>query len=306
MAFFITLFNNNHMPTLIIVNPKAGRVRDIQQVERLIIDRFGRENEGFELVETCTAYECIGRVRSAPDAGFDKLLVAGGDGSVHICLQGIDFERLAMGILPLGSGNDIYRSFGIRITPRAALDNFFAGEARADVGEVSGIYFLNTAGMGLDGWTLHVRRHTSGPFARNYIYLFLKTLRMLRPLDFTITIDGATIRRKALWVVAANNAYIGGGMKIAPDSTIDDGLFDVLIVGNYSRLALVYRMPRIFKGTHVKMSRVEVIRGRDVRIECEEEIPCGIDGELHDASPLDIKMHHGKLRLRGRLTTPGG
>ncbi len=289
------------MPTLILINPAAGRKKDKSPFHGLIEERFRREGEQFEIIQPDDVGHWSELVRSASDKDFDKLLAVGGDGTVHLSLQGFDYDNVALGILPLGSGNDIYRTFGIPINPGAALDNFFAGEESVDVGEANGRFFLNTAGMGLDSWTLLTREKSSGRLAGNYVYQFIKTLRMLKPLECEINIDGTTINRNAYWVIAANNRFIGGGMKVAPDADIRDGILDIIVIGKIRKVDMLLLIPRIFKGTHINHPKVEVYKGKEITIKCADDIPCAVDGELFGKPPLEIKLHHGKLRLRGRL-----
>ncbi len=289
------------MPTLILINPTARKKRYKTSLQKLIENKFGRAGESYEIVEPVDVKDWGEQVRSAYEKGFDKLLAAGGDGSVHLSIQGLDYENVALGILPIGSGNDIYRAFEIPMNPEAALDNFFGGEERVDLGDVNGHFFLNTAGIGLDSWTIMVKEKSTGMLSGNYVFLFLKTVGMLKGLDCEIEIDGRTIRRNAYWVIAANNRYIGGGMKIAPDADLQDGLFDVIIIGKSSRLDLVRRIPQIFKGTHINHPKAEVFKAEHVVIKCAEDILCALDGELNGPTPIDIRMHPGKLKLRGKL-----
>jgi len=263
--------------------------------------KFRKEGEEYKIHTPPSPNDWIEAVHTAPDKGFDKLLAVGGDGSVHLSLQSMDFEKLSLGVIPAGSGNDIYRAFGIPMNITSALDNFFAGEEIVDVGETAGRYFLNTAGCGLDTWTIEIKNRSKGRLARNYLFLFLKIARALKPLDLEITIDGITLKRRAYWAVAANNGSIGGGMKLAPGADMRDGLLDVLIVGDVSKAEMIWRIPQIFKGTHVGRTKIEVIKGRNIVIRSAEPISCALDGELHGNTPIEIKLHHAKLHLRGRL-----
>ena len=267
----------------------------------IVAAKFKEEGEDFIIKVPPTPADWDAAVHTAPENGFDKILAAGGDGSVHLSLQSMDFEKLSLGIIPAGSGNDIYRAFGIPMDITSALDNYFAGEEIVDVGEAVGRYFLNTAGCGLDTWTVEIKNKSTGWLARNYIFLFLKIIRALKPLDLEIDIDGNTLERRAYWAVAANNGSIGGGMKITPDADMRDGLLDVLIIGDVSKAEMIWRIPQTFKGTHVGHPKIEIIRGRNVTINSAQPIPCAIDGELHGHTPIWIKLHHRKLHLRGKL-----
>jgi diacylglycerol kinase (ATP) len=289
------------MPTLILINPAAGRKVGLEALSKLVSSRFEQETEEFEIHVPSTPDDWSEKIRSAPEQGYDKLLAVGGDGSIHLSLQSMDFEKIALGVLPTGSGNDIFRAFGIPINLKSGLENFFAGEEKVDVGEASGRYFLNTAGCGLDTWTVEIKNQSKGWLARNYLFLFFKIIRALRPLGFEIDIDGTILKRRGYWAIAANNRYIGGGMKIAPEADMRDGLLDVLIVGDVPKAEMIWRIPQIFKGTHVGHPKIEIFRGRNVIINCTEKMTCALDGDLYGSTPLEIKLHQGKLRLRGNI-----
>ncbi len=289
------------MPTLLLINPAAGRKGGIDNLSQCVRDRFARENEPLEIIVPNSVSDHLENVRRAHERGFDKLLVAGGDGSVHLSLQDLDFENVALGIIPFGSGNDIYRAFCCPIKLEHALDNFFSGEERVDLGRAAGRWFLNSAGCGLDTWTVEAKEQSTGRFSNNYLFLFLKLVRSLKPLNFEVTIDGKTIHRRGYWAIATNNGYIGGGMKVSPDANITDGFLDVLIAGDFTKLGMIMQIPHIFKGTHINNRKIEVFRGTEVIIDTDPQMNCAMDGELHGRTPLDITLHPKKLRLRGRL-----
>jgi diacylglycerol kinase (ATP) len=137
-------------------------------------------------------------------------------------------------------------------------------------------------------------RHPRGR-SRYTIALLIELLR-LRPIEYTLTLDGVVHRERALLVAVANNAMFGGGMKVAPNALLDDGLFDVVLVRPLGRLAFLRIYPRVFAGTHLTDSRVVVHRAASVRIEAEGVVAYA-DGERIAPLPVDIDMDAGSLRV---------
>lgn len=137
-------------------------------------------------------------------------------------------------------------------------------------------------------------RHPRGR-SRYTIALLIELLR-LRPIEYTLTLDGVVHRERALLVAVANNAMFGGGMNVAPNALLDDGLFDVVLVRPLGRLAFLRIYPRVFAGTHLTDSRVVVHRAASVRIEAEGVVAYA-DGERIAPLPVDIDMDAGSLRV---------
>jgi len=131
--------------------------------------------------------------------------------------------------------------------------------------------------------------------SRYTIALLIELLR-LRPIEYTLTLDGVVHRERALLVAVANNAMFGGGMKVAPNALLDDGLFDVVLVRPLGRLAFLRIYPRVFAGTHLTDSRVVVHRAASVRIEAEGVVAYA-DGERIAPLPVNIDMDAGSLQV---------
>src|SRR5690606_35381567 len=166
-----------------------------------------------------------------PDVG--RVVVAGGDGTVNSALEVVLLARKPLGILPLGTANDLARTLGIPTDLEAAAQLIVAGRTkRIDVGVVNGRYFLNAAGIGfstalsneLPGWA---KRHL-GPLA--YPLALVRRWRRHRPFSVVLRGEGAPARRRVIQVTVANGRFYGGGMTAEQDARIDDGQLDVVMV----------------------------------------------------------------------------
>ena len=159
-------------------------------------------------------------------------------------------------MVPTGAGNDFARGLGY--DPKHPLDAFTAlehGHDRViDLGRVNGTYYTCIAGAGFDSeanrWANNVRRLSGTTL---YIAAVLRTLAVYKPYPFRLTVDGQTHEVRAWLVAIGNGPAYGGGMNIAPNASLDDGLLDVTVVGAMNRLQMLVNFPKVFKGTHVSV-----------------------------------------------------
>ncbi|MCD6218400.1 diacylglycerol kinase family lipid kinase [bacterium] len=282
---------------IIIINPTAGK-GNFRDILPLLEEKMNAAGWRYEIAIPQNRDETRQAAKSSFEKGFDTIVAAGGDGTVHDIVKGINLEKQSLGIIPLGSGNDIFRMLKIKIDPVAAIDNLINGDDwKIDVGIINGKRFLNTAGIGIDSETLIVRRETKGFVKRNYVLLFLKTLSRLKPVHIRITADGTVIDDEFMWVIACNNNYIGGGMLIAPNAIHDDGLLDLILIRKMSKFKMVYCIPSIFKGSFVNMREVTEIRASEITFETDTPCEMGVDGDLPVKTPATISILPRALSL---------
>jgi diacylglycerol kinase (ATP) len=226
----------------------------------------------------------LARVVEKAAKSYQLLLAGGGDGTLNRALQSLDRERLGAGVVALGSGNDFARNFDQRgggIAGRFAA--FADGEwRRVDLVRAGGILYHNSGGFGLDAETLATRERSSGKLARNYGVAFLRTIPRLKPMRCRLTLDGRAVEGDYLWVLAMNNPWIGGGMLAAPRARFDDGLLDIVLVRNITKLRLAALFPLVYAGKHTKHPAVACMQGRMLDVECDAPIGnLALDGELY-------------------------
>jgi len=282
---------------LVIANPTSGRgacykvLPDLESEMKKAGWRYS-----IEIPESEEASLKIAKTSS--QKGFDSVIAVGGDGTVHTILQGIDIHNQALGIIPLGSGNDLFRMLKIKGDFESAIKNVIEGENwKIDVGLFGEKRFLNTVGTGIDSETIKVRYETKGFIKRNYVLLFLKTLSQLKPFRMRIIADGKVIEDIFSWVIVANNNYIGGGMMIAPHAKQDDGFLDLIIIRKTSKFRMVQNVPAIFRGDHLKMPEASEMKAEEIIFEGDEKRDLAVDGDIRAQIPIQIRVIPRTLSL---------
>lgn len=276
----------------IILNPASGRGAALRR--RPLLERSMRER-GVEwpIRTTKGPGDAEALAREMAREGYGLILCAAGDGTLHEALNGLRGTDAALGVIPLGTGNDFARTIGIGTSLERALEAALRGRTRRiDVGERDGRWFLNIAGSGFDAVVAERinrgYRLLSGPAA--YLAAALQTLASYRPTPMRVEVDGARHEGRGFLCAVANARSYGGGMLVAPAARVDDGLFDVIFAGEMSRGAALVTLLRVFRGRHLDHPRVFQWRGRTVAIESDPPLPVLIDGELDGRTPCRFSM----------------
>jgi YegS/Rv2252/BmrU family lipid kinase len=230
------------------------------------------------------------------DAGVDRVVICGGDGSVHHGVRDFDLERGTFAMLPLGSGDDFADVCNVPRDLRRASEIAVRGEVReVDVALANGIRYLGVAGLGFDS---EVNEHANsirlplGSFV--YVYATLRLLPRFQP--HKVSIDGAP-PAPIMFAAVGNSRQYGGGIRIAPDAQLDDGLLDACIVHRTSRWQLLMTMPRAYKGAHVKSEFVELRRAATFTFASEETLKVYGDGEYMTTTPVRFGIESRRLRV---------
>lgn len=262
------------------------------------------------------AMESALRLAVADDA-TDAVVVVGGDGSLHVAVNALARTGLPLGIVAAGTGNDVARCLGLpHDDPEAAVALIVAALAAdpvpvRDVDAVrvsTGRWFVGMLSAGFDAAVNErANRMTRLSGTPRYVVAVLLEVARLRPRRYRVTIDRDTRRLDAVLVTVGNTASIGGGMRLAPDARVDDGLLDVLVATPLSRWALLRLFPRVFRGTHVTDEHVSIERGRVVTIDVDDRGPIPVtyaDGERFGPLPVTLQVVPGALRVLGRPPLP--
>jgi len=250
--------------------------------------------------------------REAALAGVDLLVVVGGDGSVNELVNGLaGLDRQPdIALVPRGTGWDFSRTFGIPRGIEEAAAVALTGPTRVlDVGRVTyrswdgaerTSAFANVASAGMGGAVAQRANETTKALGGKASYL-LATLAVFARWQAPVvrlSVDGEQREATMHEVIVANAKYLGGGMKMCPDAEPDDGLFDVLALGNLTKLDLVRSMPKLYSGTHLPHPKAELLRGKLVHVESETPIPIQLDGEQPGRTPATFELVPHRLRLR--------
>ena len=237
-------------------------------------------------------------LRQAVEANSPRVAVAGGDGTLHHAAQILAGTATALAIVPLGTGNDLARVTGTPLDPVQALDRAIESSTirRIDVARTSaGRIFVEIAGTGVDGDVLDFLterpRWLRGPAI--YPYAVLRTLGAFEPPELTLEHDDGTFRGEVMLIAVANGPLYGGGMQVAPEARIDDGLLDIVIVRRMPKWRAALLFPQVYRGTHIRDPAVQVIRTRRLRLSSNRPRRFNVDGErlgTLDAQPLEIEV----------------
>ena len=299
-----------HAP-LIIVNPTAGAGRAGRLIPWLR-QRLEQRPE-VELQITRRAGEAESIASNAVREGHDRVIAVGGDGTVQEVINGLlGGPGVELGIVPVGSGNDLARSLGLPAEPAGAWKVAMGRHtrqvdaARARNGAGQERWFASAGGIGFDAQVAAamVRRRGWQAGKAGYVLTTLTELRRFENRPVTITLDDETFSRSVLFVAIANGAYYGGGMKIAPEAEPDDGRLDVCVVGDISRRTGLREMPNLYRGTHVRNPAVSMHTARTIRMEGDAVTRIHLDGEPFGTLPLEVWIAPGVLSVSASPMRP--
>lgn len=258
---------------------------------------------------TEAAGDAVRIVREAIAAGAERIVAVGGDGTVNECVNGFAPGCPAqLGVFPAGTGGDLARSIGLSKTTGDCTERL------VDLGRVtcSGRNggqvvrtFLNIASMGSSGLIVDKVNATSKRFGAKASFVFgtLKGLAQYENQRVRVSVDGEVAAEVVANTVAvANGRYFGGGMKIAPDARLDDGLLDVVVIGDIGMAFFVRYSGRLYAGTHTTMPEVLVFKGKQVVVEPlgTDAMLLETDGEQPGQGPATFEVLPKALRLLGR------
>jgi YegS/Rv2252/BmrU family lipid kinase len=224
----------------------------------------------------------------------------GGDGLIGVVVGVLrEFPGAVLGILPGGRGNDTARALGISLDVEAACAVVAHGREReVDIGEVESRSFIGIASLGFDS---DANRFASTAPARLgrlvYAYGALRALATWRPARFDLRLDGEPLSCVGYSVAACNSGCYGGGMYLAPDAALDDGMLDVVLIASHSRRSFLMTLPKAFKGTHVKHPAVRILRGCELHVDADRPFTVYADGDPIATTPTTIRVVPHALRV---------
>ena len=282
----------------LIVNPNAGggrTAKGLPEVERAL----SRHDLAYRVELTVSIEHAIELAQDA--ASSDEVAVSyGGDGLAGAVAHGLRETGGILGVLPGGRGNDFARKLGIPGDPAGAVEVLAHADPRTvDVGEVDGRTFLGIASYGFDSDCQDLANATKVVRGQMvYVYSALRTLAGWKATRFSFTADDGEQRTvKGYAVAACNSGVFGGGMALAPEASMEDGLLDVVLTLDSSKLNYLRGIPKVFKGTHLEDPATELFRARQLRVDAERPFRIYADGDPIGHTPATIRAVPGALRV---------
>ena len=306
------------MQTTVIVNPKSGKLSGAHSwaaIEPRLREAIGP----FDAALTQATGGATALAREALRRGAERVVAVGGDGTLSEVVNGFFDGRAAINpaavfsFLMCGTGNDFQKTLG----RPASLDESLNAlrqprEKLIDVGRLTYVghdglpreqHFLNIASCGMGG---AVDRYVNAIPLRglwggkaSFLAATLIALLVFRNKRVRLVIDDQPPRETRVRVaVVANGRFAGGGMMFAPHAELDDGLFDIVLLENVSRIQAVRHMPKIYAGRHLDLDQVVYLRGRRVEATSDEEVLLDIDGEAPGRLPATFEIVPQALRIQ--------
>jgi diacylglycerol kinase (ATP) len=274
---------------LLLINPRARRG---EQTRLQVIQHL--QQLDFELIEEST--EQLNRL---PDLirqhqhQIDRVIVGGGDGTVNAAIAGFLDTELPVGILPLGTANNLARTLGIPSSLEDACRVIAQDKIQAiDLGWVNGHYFLNVAGMGI---STDINRTVEAGFKRRwgviaYAITALQVISRYRRFTAEIQIEGEAIVVRTFQITVCNGRHYGSGMTVAADATIDDQRLDLCSLEIRRWWEAIALIPALKRGEYATGQRIRVLQGQDIEIRTIHPRPIDTDGEITTQTPAKFRV----------------
>ncbi|MGD8727329.1 MAG: diacylglycerol kinase family lipid kinase [Gemmatimonadales bacterium] len=290
--------NPDDKRAFIILNPMAGRGKGRGQEQPLA---SAAREAGWDVVARLTRYagEEKELAVEAREAGWPVVVAAGGDGTVHNVANGLLADgptSVTLAHVPVGTGNDYARSIGLKPRPvQRNLTLVLGGHVRRlDVGKMGDEYFVNHMGVGFDA---EAARHTLQMTRLNGFPLYLaavyKTFGSFVPPEIEVQAAEHIERSHMMMLGITIGATMGGGFRVTPDASIDDGLFDVCVIRRVGLLRFLRYVPSVVLGTHVGLPEVTMFRTKQVTVTGHSsQLAIQADGELRypEHETIDVKI----------------
>lgn len=253
--------------------------------------------------------------QEALKAGYEIIMSVGGDGTMNEVLNGffdegeLINENASLAIFSKGTGCDAIRTIGIDKDVSSIIEVLKNGKSRRlDVGlaefmhyegKMTQRYFLNVSDVGIGGETTYRVNKNSKALKGFLSFLMgaLATMISYKNKDFEIIIDDITINERLNSIIVANGKYFGGGMKIAPMADMNDGYFDIIIIGNINKFDFLINFPKIYKGEHMNHPKLMYYRGKKIRVNSKQKALIEVDGEQPGVVEAKFEILPNKLKV---------
>jgi diacylglycerol kinase (ATP) len=293
------MFEYVAMRVKVILNPSADNGRAFKLREQ--IENGCREFADVDLVLTEYSGHAQELARASIDSGYDLVVAAGGDGTVHETVNGLvqnDRTEVKLGLIPIGSGNDFAYGLGLSTDIRTAIRRLFTGTPRfIDLARIKddrgqNEVVINAIGIGFDA-TVTIQSKTITR-VHGFALYFLAALRTIafyyQTPHLQIQFDDEAVEQDALLVAVGIGPRVGGGFLLTPDAAFDDGLLDSCTVKPINRPTILQLLPKAMRGTHVTSPYVMMRRNRSVHIRSDIALPIHIDGEIFAYHEDNVKL----------------
>ena len=284
-----------------IVNPSAGghHGAKIKKALNLIQERLKERGIKYVIHFTDMPHHATELTTSLIRGGATDIIAVGGDGTLHEVINGFEnFEKVNMGIIPCGTGNDFATAIGLPLDPVKALDIIIDGEAKyTDFMQMKGVRGLNIIGMGIDVDVLKKYRALKRKTKFQYTMCLIKTLFKFEYSDFDAEINSVKTHYRSFIAGVANGKMYGGGIPICPVADATDKELDFRAVKEINKLGLIGAFLKLKKGKILTFPQTHHEKMKSIKIFTNKPVTINVDGELYDDIPFEIDIVSDKLKL---------
>ncbi len=285
-----------------IVNPTAGGKdgKKIKHALPKIEKRLVEKGVPYVIHMTKTPHHATALTDSLIKHGATDIIVVGGDGTLHEVINGFsEFDKVAMGIIPCGTGNDYAEALGLPLDPVEALDLIIDGEPKyADFMQMPTVRGLNIIGTGIDVDVLKRYAACKKKTKLQYTLCLIRSLFKFKMTDFSATLDGGESKKYRSFIACvANGKYYGGGIPICPVANAYDKKLDFVAVTELHGFKLISAFLKLKKGKILELPEAYHTRMKEVSILPEGRYTVNVDGELYDDIPFEVKIVSDSLRI---------
>lgn len=281
----------------VLVNPNAGHFRGLPTPEELqtLFDRAGTPGQ---VIATESEEDLIARLRAAVQESAERIVVAGGDGTIAVAARELAHTDTTLGILPWGTNNNFAGGLALPVEPEDAIQVLRDGRpVHVDLGKANGDYFVEAAGIGLYANTLSLYRQ--GPdksFFRAWAAAY-RTLSKLESFEIRLLLDGEERVERVVMCEIANTPDLGSSLHLAPQARLTDGCLDVVLLRKVSAWDIVRYFRSLRKMRWIDIPELETYRAATVEVNTDKPMKLRRDGQVDGQTPLRVEVDPGALRV---------
>ena len=281
----------------LLVNPASAGGKALQALPEVhaALDRFGAARR---TIMTRSIEHAGEEAAHAAEHG-ETVAALGGDGLLRPIAGALKNRESPLALIPCGRGNDLARVLEIPRDLTEATRIAVEGDERLlDVANVDGTPYMGIASLGFDSDANRIANEAKlVPRKAVYLYAGLRALAAWKPAGFTVTVDGRRHDVRGYTVAVGNSRSYGGGMLLLPEAELDDGILDVFVSKESSKLTFLRGIPKVFRGTHVDSSYVDTMRGEVVEVSSDRPFVVYADGDPIAATPTTMRVERRCLRV---------
>ena len=285
-----------------IVNPSAGgkKGKKIASAVKKIEKYLKEHNVEYAIHYTTERGHATTLTSSLIDQGATDIVVMGGDGTLHEVINGFhSFERVNMGIIPCGTGNDFASAMGLSLDPLTALHTVLTHKAQyTDFMQLPGVRGLNAVGTGIDVEVLKTYSKLKRKTKFGYTWSLIKTLFNFDYTDFEYSIDQSEpVELRSFIACVGNGNVFGGGIPICPNAKPNDKELDFIAVKEMSTFKIIGAFIKLKKGKILSLRQTIYHKGQHVKVTSKKPFTVNVDGELYEGLPFDVQIVSNTLKI---------